>query len=142
MKFIPYLKYVLLLLGLGIFLGGLASYDSEQELVVTSGLNLLFTYSAAILVASVVAAICMPLIGIIQNPKKSLSSFLGIVVLTVIFLVAYGMSSGEPIVLASGEIKDSIGELKFADTSIYAMYITFAVTLVTMVVTEIYKLFK
>ncbi len=142
MKFIPYIKFVLLILCIVAFALGLASYDSDQPRVVTEGLNLLFSFSAVLTIVTVVAAIAMPLIGIFQNPKKALTSFVGIALVAVVFFIAYSLSSEEPITLASGKVLDSVAELKFADTSLYAMYISFAGVLVAMVGTEIYKIFK
>ncbi|MFI3299673.1 MAG: hypothetical protein R3Y49_07715 [Rikenellaceae bacterium] len=142
MKFIPYLKYVLLLLGVFAFGYGLSSYDSANPREVTAGLDFLLNLSAILVVITVVAAIAMPLISILQNPKKALTSLLGLVVLCAVFFVAYSMSSDEPIVLASGSVMDNVAALKFADTSLYAMYIAFAGVILSIVGTEIYKIFK
>ncbi len=142
MKFVPYIKFVLLILGLVIFGLGLSSYDSSAPRVVTSGLDLLFSYSAILAIVTVVAAVAMPLINIFQNPKSAVRSFIGVALVAIVFFVAYSLSSDEPITLASGKVLDSVAQLRFADTSLYAMYISFAGVLVAMVGTEIYKMFK
>ncbi len=142
MKFIPYIKFVLLIVCIIAFAGGLASYDSDQPRVVTEGLDLLFSFSAFLTIVTVVAAVAMPLISILQNPKKALTSFVGIALVAVVFFIAYSLSSDEPIVLASGKVMDNVAQLRFADTSLYAMYIAFGGVLVAMVGTEIYKIFK
>ncbi len=142
MKFIPYIKYVLLVLCVVIFVAAMAMYDSANPRDINAGLDLLFNISAILVILTIVSAIAMPLIGILQNPKAAVKSFVGFALVAVMFIVAYVMSSEEPITLASGRVIDSVGELKFADTSLYAMYIAFAGVILSIVGTEIYKIFK
>lgn len=142
MKFIPYIKIVLLVACAIAFIAGLASYDSTQDRVVTGGLNFMFNFSAVLMILTALAAIGMPIIGIIQNPQKSIKSLLGLGIIIVVFLVAYLMSSEEPIKVASGKYLDNVGELKFADTALYATYFAFAGVVISIVFGEIYKLFK
>lgn len=142
MKFIPYIKIVLLVACVIAFIAGIATYDSSQEKVVTSGLNFMFNFSAVLMILTALAAILMPIIGIIQNPQKSVKSLLGLGIIVVVFLVAYLMSSEEPIKVASGKFLDNVGELKFADTALYATYFAFAGVIISIAFGEIYKLFK
>lgn len=142
MKFIPYIKIVLLVACAIAFIAGVATYDSENAKVVTSGLNFMFNFSAALILLTALAAIVMPIVGIIQNPKNSLKSLIGLAVIVVVFLISYLMSSDEPIKVASGQFLDNSADLKFSDTALYATYIAFSGVLVSIVVGEIYKLFK
>ncbi len=142
MKFIPYIKYVLLLLGIVLFAMGVSSYDPDQPRVVTAGLDLLFNFSAAVVIATIIVAVFMPLISILQNPKSAVRSLFGLVLMAIVFVVAYSFSTAEPITMASGEVIDSVAGLKFADTALYAMYISFGGVILTIVGTEIYRLFK
>ncbi|MFR9543157.1 MAG: hypothetical protein SNH27_14020 [Rikenellaceae bacterium] len=142
MKFIPYIKFILLILGIVAFLAGVSSWDSTNPNAITGGLDFLFTIAAAFIVITVVASVLMPTFALLQNPKAAKSSLLGLLLVAAMFIVAYSMSSSEPITLASGKVMDSVGELKFADTSLYAMYITFAGVILSIVGTEIYKIFK
>lgn len=142
MKFIPYIKIILLIACVVAFVAGVATYDSAQERVVTSGLNFMFNFSFVLIVLTALSAILMPLIGIAQNPQKSIKSLLGLGIVVVVFLIAYAMSSEDPILLASGKTLDNVGELKFADTALYATYFAFAGVIISIVFGEIYKLFK
>ncbi len=142
MKFIPYIKYLLLLLGFALFAYGVATYNSDEPRVVTSGLDMLLNFSAAIVVATLCVAVFMPLISIFQNPKSAVRSLVGILLMGAVFAVAYTFAEADPITMASGEVIDDVASLKFADTALYAVYISFAGVVLAMVGTEIYKIFK
>ncbi len=144
MKFIPYLKYVLLILCIIAFVAGVASWDSTpgNDRVVTGGLEFLFFISAALVILTICSAVLMPLIGVFQNPKTAKRSLFGLVLVVIMFVVAYAMSSDEPITLANGTVLDNVADLRFADTALYAMYISFAGVLVSIVGSELYKIFK
>ncbi len=142
MKFVPYIKHILLVLCIVVFVAAMASYDSASPRMVTGGLDLLFTVSAVLIIFTIVAAIAMPLVNVLQNPKSALRSLLGLVLVAAMFFVAYGLASEDPITLASGKILDNVSELKFADTALYSMYIAFGGVILSIVGTEIYKIFK
>lgn len=142
MKFIPYIKFVLLILCVIAFIAGVATYDSANPKVVTGGLDFLFTWSFAMIVITIVSALMMPLFGILQNPKSAVRSLIGLGIIVVMFLVAYAMADTTPITLASGEVRDDLFELKFSDMALYSTYFAFAGVILTIVGTEIYKIFK
>lgn len=142
MKFIPYIKVILLIAGFLAVVAGVSTYDSNAPKTVTAGLDFMFNFSVVLIALTAFAAILMPIVGIIQNPGKSVKSLVGLVIVVVVFLVAYALSSEEPILLASGKTLDNTFDLKFADTAIYATYFMFAGVLLSIVVGEVYKLFK
>lgn len=142
MKYLPYVKYVLLLLCVIAFIAGVASWDSTDDRAVTGGLDFLFGVSIALIVLSICSVVFMPLIGVFQNPKSAKGSLVGLLLVAAIFAVSYVMASADPITLASGKIIDNVGELKFADTSLYAMYFSFAGVILSIVGSELYKIFK
>lgn len=142
MKFIPYIKLILLAASVIAFIAGVATYDADQPKVVTAGLDFMFNFSVVIIFLTAAAAILMPIVGIIQNPQKSIKSLIGLGIIVVVFLVAYAMSSEETITVASGKVLDNVFELKFADTAMYATYFTFAGVIISIVFGEVYKLFK
>ncbi|MEG0601788.1 MAG: hypothetical protein RR980_00545 [Mucinivorans sp.] len=142
MKFIPYIKIVLLIACTIIAVAGMASYDSEQPKLVTSGISFMLNFSFVLLLITAAAALLMPIVGIVQNPKNSLKSLMGLGLIVVVFLLAYAMSSADPIPLPSGKMLDNEFELKFSDTALYATYFTFAGVIISIVFGEIYKLFK
>lgn len=142
MKFIPYIKYILLVACVIAFAAGLATYDSAQPRLVTGGLDFMFVFSFVLIVITIIASIVMPLVGIAQNPKSAVRSLIGLGIIVVVFLVSYLLSSDEPIALASGKMLDEPVSLKFSDMALYSTYIAFAAVILSIVVTEVYKLFK
>ncbi len=142
MKFVPYIKHILLVLCLIVFVVAMVSYDSSNPEEITTGLDTLFLVSTMLIVFTIVAALAMPLVNVLQNPKSAIRSFAGLALVALMFIVAYALASEEPITLASGKILDNASELKFADTALYSMYIAFGGVILSIVGTEIYKIFK
>lgn len=142
MKFIPYIKIILLVASVIAVVAGVATYDADQPKVVTAGLNFMFNFSVVLIFLTAAAAILMPVVGIIQNPQKSVKSLFGLAIIVVVFLVAYALASEEPIRVASGKMLDNKFDLKFADTAMYATYFAFAGVIISIVFGEVYKLFK
>lgn len=142
MKFVPYIKIVLLIACVIVAIAGMASFDSEQPKLITSAISFMLSFSFALIIITAAVAILMPIVGIVQNPKNSTKSLLGLAIIVVVFLVAYAMSSEEPIKVASGKMLDNAWELKFSDTALYATYFAFAGVIISIVFGEIYKLFK
>lgn len=138
MKYLSIIKYILLIVSAAIVLYGAFSYAPGSD----SGLDTMLWWGYILVILSAALALIMPLFGIAQEPKKAVKSLLGLGLLVVIFLVSYGMASGDPIQLASGKTFDNTTQLIFSDTSLYAMYIMFGCVVLSLVVTEIYKAVK
>lgn len=142
MKFIPYIKYILLIASFIAVIAGMATYDSDAPRTVTAGLDFMFVFSFVMICITILTAIVMPLVGIAQNPKSAARSMLGLAILLVVFLVSYLLASTDPITLPSGAVLSSPGSLIFSDIALYSTYITFAAVILSIVGSEIYKIFK
>lgn len=133
MKYLSYLRIALLLIAVILFvlsLSGLMEIDTILYL------------AYFLLGATILLAIGLPLINIVQNPKGAVKSLIGLVLVAVVILIAWGMSNADPIILASGTVIDDSTILKISDTALYLTYFAFAGVLASIVGTEIYKLFK
>lgn len=142
MKLIPYIKYILLIASFIAVVVGMVTYDSDAPRTVTAGLDFMFVFSFVLVCITILTAIVMPLVGIAQNPKSALRSLFGLAILVVVFFVSYLLSSTDPITLPSGAVLDSPGALIFSDIALYSMYIAFAATILSIVGSELYKIFK
>ena len=131
MKYLPILKYILLLTG--IVAGALSMNGSVDSMLYISYTLLALTGALVVL---------MPLYQIAKNPKSAKKSLLGFGVLAAICVISWAMASDEPVVLASGEVLDNVAELKITGLLLYSTYITFAGALLAIVSTEFYKIFK
>lgn len=89
-----------------------------------------------LLVIASLAAIILPLINSFSNPRALLKSAIGIAVLAVIFLIGWSMSTPE--VYAQFGVTE--GTSKIIGGALITMYILFAIALVGIVASEIYKI--
>lgn len=110
--------------------------------MVTGSVDLMLMWSYALIFLTIGLTVIMPLIGLLQDPKAALSSMIGLGAIILIFGVSYALSSAEPIYLANGTIMDNVTALRFSDTALYAMYISFSAVIVSILGSEIYKSFK
>lgn len=131
MKYLPILKYALLILSVLAMIFGIAS-----------NLDIMLWWAYLVLGLTIALTIIAPLVGVFQDPKASRGSMVGLVAILVVFGVSYLLSSSEAITLASGAVIDNKGTLIFSDTALYATYITFAGVIVSIIASEIYKSFK
>ncbi len=142
MKFIPYIKVVLLILSALLFVVGVAGFDSDNPMVVNVGLDLLFLFSALLLILTAIAAVAMPIVNIAQNPKSALSAGIGVGVLALVFIISYAFAGTDIIALPNGDVFNDPATLKFADTALFATYIFSGGAILSIVGTEIYKALK
>lgn len=131
MKYLQYIKYALLITGI---VAGALSMNGSVDIM------LYITY--ALFALTCVLVVLLPLYQIAKNPKSAKTSLLGFGVMAAVFALSWAFASEEPVVLASGEILDNVLELKLSDVLIYSTYITFAGSMLAIVSTEIYKIFK
>jgi hypothetical protein len=81
--------------------------------------------------------------GIVSNFKKSVPMLITLAFFAVLFLIAYSMSSDE--IMETWKKKPDLftpGNVKWTDVGIYIMYFMLILTVVSIVVSEIVKLFK
>lgn len=136
MKYISFIKYALLIISailVILFMVGALGEDAA----VTAMLDWMYV----LLALGVATAIFMPVINIIQDPKKSVRSLMGLAIVAVVLIVAYAFASDAPVVTAT-KVFDNPIELKFTDTSLYAMYAALAAAVASILVGELTNLFK
>lgn len=140
MKYLPYLKIGLLLLGviavIVAFIGGNAATNTYPNL--SFSLNLAYF----LLFATAGLSILLPLISIAQNPKGAVRSLIGVAIVLIVIGIAYAMSSEEVVKLSNGTIYNDTTGLRFTDTALYTTFIAFASVLLSIVGTEFYRIFK
>lgn len=133
MKYLSIIKYVLLILSVVLTVVGVTELSLDAMLLWAFGL----------LCLTIALAVIMPVFGLIQNPQSAGRSLMGLGLVVIVFVVSYMLADAEPIRLAGGtKVFDDAGQLLFADTGLYATYITFMAVIATIIVTEVYKIFK
>ena len=101
--------------------------------------DLMIYVAYALLGLAVVAAIVMPLIKSISDPKSLLGGLVGIVILLAIYGIAYTISQGDvtPVYMKFGV--DTTAS-KAIGASIISMYLLLGLSVLGIVFSEIYKL--
>lgn len=89
---------------------------------------------------AILAAIIFPIARLFTRPKQAMKSFVGLLVLVVLILVAYAMADGTPMTLPGYTGSDNVPSmLVFSDTILYTMYFLFAGAILAILGTEIYR---
>lgn len=88
--------------------------------------------------------VVFPIVQMISNPKNAKKGLLGVVALAVIIVVSYAMSSGELLGIIDPELiqYDEPTTLKYAGMMLNSIYALAALAILTMVYSEVSKVFK
>ena len=140
MKYLSIIKYALLIVSTVLVIIGTVTFSDVAE--VNSGLDTMLIWGLVMVVLAVVAVILMPLLGVERKPKRGKRALGGLGAFEGVGLVSFGLATGEPIKLASGKVMDDSFDLIFSDTALWALYITFAGVIISILATEFYKVFK
>ena len=129
----------LVLLGLFIF-GGKVPNQAYDTPVYTGAL---LNWAYILCGIAILAAVVFPIARLFTRPKQAMKSFIGLVGLVVIVLIAYAMADDTPLKLIGYNGPDNVpSRLLMSDTIIYAMYFLFAGAVLAILGTEIYKRVK
>ncbi len=92
----------------------------------------------------VVVALIFPIFQMIKNPKGAKMSLFAVIALVVIFAVSYLFAPGTPVhFTGAGMDKFNVPSLlKNVDTGIIATYIFLGIAFITMIYTEVIKIFR
>jgi hypothetical protein len=104
----------------------------------------IFLYVADFLViVGVILAVVLPLIKSLDNPKSLLKTALGVVVLVIMFFIAYSISDGEVSAkFAQDPFNLTEGMSKFVGGALIMTYVMTIIALAGIVITEITKAIK
>lgn len=93
---------------------------------------------------AVAFTIILPVIQMILNPKAAVKSLLGVLGIAVVIFIAFAISSGEKLGITNPELMqyDVRGTLKYAGTLINSVYLLAGLAILSMIFSEVSKLFK
>ena len=108
----------------------------EQDFV-----DIMLLVSYGLLGLAAVAAIVLPMINAIGNPKSLIKGLAGVLVIVVMFGIAYSLSGSE---ITPTYVKFGINEglSQFVGASIITVYILLVVSIAGILITEISKIFS
>lgn len=89
---------------------------------------------------AIIAAVIFPIIRLFTRPKQAMKSFIGLLGVIVLILIAYALSDGTPMNLIGYTGTDNVpSTLIFSDTILYTMYFLFGGAILAILGTEIYR---
>lgn len=92
---------------------------------------------------AIIAAIIFPIVRLVTRPKQAMKSFIGLVGVIIVVLIAYGMADGTPMKITGYNGPDNVPSmLILSDTIIYTMYILFVGAILAILGTEVYRRMK
>lgn len=100
-------------------------------------------YAAYILLGiAVLAAVLMPLIQSFNNPRALLGALVGVVAIAVLFFIGYSIAGNEIVPIYIKNNVTSAVTSKMIGGALITMYILILLAIVSIVVTEITKIFS
>lgn len=123
----------------------LRDHMTGWEYMVYKRTDLALRWAYILLILTALAAVVFPLINLVTNVKALIRTLMILAGAAVLVLVSYFVfSNGTPIDIVgyAGTDNSDPGVLKMVGTSIYLTYILFGVTILSILYSEIAKLFK
>lgn len=108
----------------------------EQDFV-----DIAIIISYVLLGLAVLAAIILPLINSLGNPKSLLQGLMGIVFIIILYGIAYAISGNE-VTATFSKFGVDAGMSKFVGASLITMYLLVVISIIGILFTEISKIFK
>jgi len=116
---------------------------SEQILQVGPILNYFLLWAAILTGLAAFFSLVFPIGKMILNPKKAIKSFIQIFIFAVVIFIAWSIASDEILTIPGYDGEDNVPDkLKLAGTILYTMYILLGGVLLTIVYSEVSKVFK
>jgi hypothetical protein len=146
-KISTYLSYVLyLLLAATLVYAGLFYFGGEvQDATLPTPLytETFLNWGKILLVAAAAIAILFEIVNMILHPKAAIRSLVSIALLGVVVLVAYSMGDGTPLQMVGYKGSDNVPSmLILGDTFLYTTYILIGGALVSILFSEVSRIFK
>lgn len=139
MKYLSIIRIVLIVISVVVVAVPFMTQGSAPQPEVDTMLR--WTY--AMIGLGLASVILLPLFNIAKNPKSAVRSLIGLAIVAVIVLIAYSLSDATPIYTPGNpEGYTDAMELKLSDTGLITTYIALGIAVLSILVTETYKLFK
>ncbi|MEG1634542.1 MAG: hypothetical protein RR141_00785 [Rikenellaceae bacterium] len=133
MKYLSIIRYILLAVSLLVVVFYFAGIQTEVDTMMN--------WAYLLLGVSVALALVMPAFNFAKNPQGAARSLIGFVVVVVVLGVAYSMSDATPIVTPAATYDNEVA-LRLSDTGLFTTYFAFGAALLSIVILEVYNMFK
>ncbi|MBQ9213425.1 MAG: hypothetical protein IJ150_05750 [Bacteroidales bacterium] len=116
---------------------------TDMQAQIESGTtNAFLGWALVLLCICAVAALFFPILSMILNPKSAIKTIVALVVVAIIFGISFAMSSGAEDSMAHTLVESTESERLWSGAGLNALYITLALTVISVIATEIYAKIK
>lgn len=124
------------LLGMFMFGGEIPNQQYSTPVYTASLLN----WSYILFAVATISALIFPAVRLFTRPKEAMKSFIGLLALAVLVLLAYTMADGTPMNIVGYSGPDNVpSRLIFSDVILYTMYFLCIAVVLAIAVTEIIR---
>lgn len=151
-KYIKYLSYALLLLGVVVFvyfvIASVLYPEPATEFPVGTvgnamGVNVMLIYTYVVFAVALLLSIFFPIAQIVSNPKGAMRTLVGLIAMIVIFGISYLLASDAPVPNpAENGFFTNPMVLKLTDVGLYATYAILVISFIVILWGEIRSALK
>lgn len=139
MKYLSIIRIVLIVISVVIVAGAFLTQGSAPE----PNVDAMLRWTYAMIGIATLCAVLFPIVNIAKNPKSAVRSLIGLAIVAVIVLIAYSLADTTPVYTpGNAEGYTNALELKLSDTGLITTYFALGIAVLSIAVTEVYKLFK
>ena len=118
--------------------GQLNGKNPEEREIMMGAINPMFIWVYILVVITALIALLMPVPQMIRNIKGLLRMVFGIIGFGLVILIAYSLSTVDPLPFPPNHDPVTESTLRIADINLYAIYIMFALTIITVLFSSLF----
>lgn len=146
-KIANYLLYGLLIISVGFigwfFFGGYVPGTQGTPAAEPLATDEILMWAFILLIIAAAASLIFPLVFFIMNPKNTVRALVVLGIIAILVVVSYSLASDQTLNLVNYSGPDNVPKtLKRADTGLILTYILAGIAILSILYTEIAKLFK
>jgi NADH:ubiquinone oxidoreductase subunit K len=104
--------------------------------------ELFINWAKILLIVAVAVMVISPIYGFITNPQNIIKMLISIAVMIVVVVIAYSLAGNDFTEYRLEELKTTVDTSRLVGMGLYATYIAFGLTVVSILYASIIKLFK
>ena len=146
-KIANYLLYALLIISVGFigwfFFGGFVAGTQGTPAAEPLATDEILMWAFILFIIAAAASLIFPLVYMIMNPKNTVRNLVILGFIVVLVVVSYSLASDQTLNLVNYSGPDNVPQtLKRADTGLILTYILAGIAVLSILYTEVAKLFK
>ena len=115
----------------------------ESPILITKNIFLMLFFAVIMIFGALVITLIFEIFNVIMNPANTKRTLLSTVGVVIVLVIAWSLADGTPLQIIGYEGSDNVPSmLKLTDAGVYIFYFMMLVTFVTIVITEVGRIFK